>query len=1853
MEICRKYPKFEADQVLTAEQLNKLFGYLDTQNRWTRKCFIGAGIACGLETEVDESSQSVTISSGCGLTTLGYLVHVPELYCTHYNEYTDPIQYPYFRQSDSQVKLWQLLPENTFDSEDPDNLPIDVDFLTDKVALLYLEVQDVDLDTCTGSDCDEKGTEVNLCVRVLIIEESVLQSLIAREKGSKVDDMYQMYQNKYQLPQLDIGRLHWLGCDDNLLELEDVQLSYSYLLSQGIIDNLKKSLTLAYDTYAPMLSDEHIFNPFVTWQPILNHPLGIQYFYDHIKDLLAAYDEFVRCAFDVFVCCCIPDQGFKKHLTMGKLIKTKKCKPASYRHYFITAMEPTSGENQIRKVKSLFNRLVLLTRAFKVPDLKSSLLKVTPSDEKNTPLGMRAIPYYYDLTAYPELKTEWNFDLKERCLSKSVLSYQDNDSVPICESEKQSSRLFNEEAGKRNLFFGGKSKRGIRNAYRGLSTFLDSHVNGTLDIKGVSDYSLLNTLINKNVQSKGLLQSHMPLDADLINYPFYRVEGHLGKNYHEVAEELQTWIKCYNLPIKLMGLKVGSEFDDIDLELDCRFEDLELIYLSQREKISCYFKQTTALVRSIKFDAPIDDLEESPVSKVTGIFVDGRTSSPLTGVYYGIQKLRLVGETDATGAMEFSDLATGTYTLETYLKGYGSKSFPISIKQGKSLKLGNIELHQEALLDEKEVFFKDKTAEEEVARAAKEFSSGSRYDANTRFGFKETEETNFGFVSKDSSNKDFTSKGFATKDNANLFLGDSVSYRYNDLAGKLAADARYLNTGSATNIEFKENIEFATSGYAQEVSKESRYEIGTIYEDFEISESKDILNSAKLYLYRNFANTNVKETDDILDKVYQPLQIVSTISTLLKELEKPLLQFDKVYFSAKYEQLLSQVEKFKDIITGDKYGELFLQEDKDNIIRYFNLLQQENCFNQFQSLMEAYADRVKKIQILHLLSAYSCKNPGMVHAGGTWSGGTFFLIYDETRRVVLDFALPYICCSDCPPIQFCTGIPVIFKLPKTSYCKNDSQSYKFITNYPGGQVIGSGVTKDETTGDYYFKPSEEDVSAGEIEFTYFIDEAKYDFAVSVADPQVSIAYNLIEVDDDAQTAKVQFFSEPREATEYLWDFGDETTSADGAPVKDYDLSASTEFTVNLRAKQGDCFAESTYTLTFEICNAAFTYTEIERSLNSITYQFTHPQASLERNWDMGDDNTIENLDTFSYTYERLEEARDVAVTLSMSQETCDDTHTETITIPAREEVTIFMNSYEHCSNGVMEKVVFDPKNGAYSGNGLILVDGEVYFNPAHPDVVIGENEITYEFEGVEASRTVTVDSIDEEFSYDIRAIDGDKMSAEVQFSSPEELDSYNYDLGDGNTSELASFTHTYELQEQVEFEVSVTLQKGACSVTQSASLDLTPCSAEFTFEEIANDGETITIEYTVLETGADEYHLEDELGSFRTASNQFQRRYSLGDENREMSVVMHLTKSPCTDSFSSLVIIPAQVPLSLSIEQTQFVICDKNSYEVTVTSGDPSGEATGPGVRMEDNGIFFIPSAANTSGDVTITYKTANRSTNLTVNIKQPTPSFEIKSINKVSEGNYDVSLINNSVDFNNSLWVFNPGGSSTEDEPVFRLTGVKPNQIIVMSLAVDWDEQCQSTTPETTIRIPADIIDDNELKIDINRYFEIMEQLSGRQEFAKVFPSDHSVIKDFGAYLERLQGELSDEAIDKDYRSGERNEAINKVYQPMINTTLEHLSNIAIEVDADTAQSGYPMLRTQTMLFLELISILDNDLQESDPLVSSFETINKAMQTLLEFGLKLNPENQTEEFISKAIENNAHKDLTVKLIDQLRQLVA
>ena len=150
-----RFTIFENDQVLTADQLNDLFNYLDVQTRLTRTQAIGVGIICGLEIGL-LNNKNVVLSKGTAITTDGDLLYVPHnLEFDSWEPFEDlNAKYPYFQTANSILPLY-LMRRTEEGSPSPEQALSGFEERTgsnlqDYIGILYLEDYANDPDLCTG-----------------------------------------------------------------------------------------------------------------------------------------------------------------------------------------------------------------------------------------------------------------------------------------------------------------------------------------------------------------------------------------------------------------------------------------------------------------------------------------------------------------------------------------------------------------------------------------------------------------------------------------------------------------------------------------------------------------------------------------------------------------------------------------------------------------------------------------------------------------------------------------------------------------------------------------------------------------------------------------------------------------------------------------------------------------------------------------------------------------------------------------------------------------------------------------------------------------------------------------------------------------------------------------------------------------------------------------------------------------------------------------------------------------------------------------------------------------------------------------------------------------------------------------------------------------------------------------------------------------------------------------------------------------------------------------------------------------------------------------------------------------------
>ncbi len=418
------YSIFENDQVLTAEQLNRNFEYIDNQARISRTKMIGVGLICGYEATFKDNI--ITVEKGAASTSNGDLFyHDSKIKFTKYKTFKDKnAEYPFFTytstvggaSTNKQIPLIELFTENdtTVDTKQLSTLT-DVNKM---VLILYLESFVTDLDECTGSDCDNKGKkQCNNLKAVLVLEED-LKRLRPDRPTPK-----QFYS---QLSDIDITRVV-LG-PKLINKYRDLHVAYIHTIKETnktLIPTLKNS-------YAICRSLLHESDPNVTWKLILKglerfrvDDRGIQYVYDFLDDVVTAYNEFRDVLYELYEDndnCCLDTQLFNKHVVLGFVVKNNPLTVDPYRHSFYGSPLFSKEDKKLEKIRFYFKRIDCLIKGFKIPS-NISRIKVTPTKCTEMPLGQRAIPFYYEISPANPLNKFWNFDLFLRGKEDSILSY--------------------------------------------------------------------------------------------------------------------------------------------------------------------------------------------------------------------------------------------------------------------------------------------------------------------------------------------------------------------------------------------------------------------------------------------------------------------------------------------------------------------------------------------------------------------------------------------------------------------------------------------------------------------------------------------------------------------------------------------------------------------------------------------------------------------------------------------------------------------------------------------------------------------------------------------------------------------------------------------------------------------------------------------------------------------------------------------------------------------------------------------------------------------------------------------------------------------------------------------------------------------------------------------------------------------------------------------------------------------------------------------------------------------------------------------------------------------------------------
>lgn len=1082
------------------------------------------------------------------------------------------------------------------------------------------------------------------------------------------------------------------------------------------------------------------------------------------------------------------------------------------------------------------------------------------------------------------------------------------------------------------------------------------------------------------------------LSKNIDDYPFLRIEGLCGKEFKFAYNEVNALIKLYRLPIKAHGLVIGTEIDEAMEISHCYFSDLDADYTAALIGLEEWYDEILEFLYSIKFSAKESEEEEK---ETEGKYVDG-----FTGIKGTVK--------DAFG----NPYPGMNITVTSGEKSTGAFTDGRGIFVIKNLKPGTYNLKASligtAFIEQEAAIIKDKTLVMEIIVKAGRQWFGEVAGKEGKYFYEMPEEM----------------KKYTTR-----YAGMNVKYR-KELYGEEKIEKE------RKDIKLKE------------------YTIGWLYENYILVKSKVDTIDAITDFIKIIGEENLTiAAADFIQVAEKLLKLIASITKAKNALPSEMTAKNiEEYVKKDYAALVKVAESTLKFF--EKYKSSDMDDEIKKLLAYLNEIIKGDKLISLEAVYAVLKERVEKILQQFLFHEYAKKHQ-IQHQVGTIKGGTFLIVYDATGYVVADFMLPYICCSDCPPITLICEAkkePPQIYMDEYEFCEDDTAEYEIYVSPEGGEVFINGV-KINPTGEnkYYLKPSE--IGKGTFEVTYVYDEQTAKVIVTVYEINAEFSTE-VDIDEANGVAIVKCIPVLITAESYEWDFGDGTI-----------LNA-------------DNFTSS---------------------------------ADAE--------NEGSTLQTPVHKYPLSEDEHKYIIKLKVKNVICEDEHTEEITLPPLEELIFDIEPKEYCKyNTTAVPFIYSP-DGVVTGKGVILEGGKYKFLASKDEVKPGIVEFMFTAnDGRTAGPiSVQVEDVVSTFDIDILSVSPSAAIAKVRFTAfnsstyqyewkidgqviPEgnnkfqleyDLDistqttftielkvtnkwcsgsssqpltittcSAEYDLNEDHTPDSwyynvkAKYTadsykwqiinHTtgktetyttsevngviYRTDKDQQVEIKLTIKKGTCGDTYSQTFNIIQkCNAEY---DLTDDSAPSSWHYhAVPKEEADSYKWE--VTNYTEDTKETSTDYELRgvvyktNEVQKIGIALIIKKGNCGSSYVQYYDVGIEIETAkIAIPKTKF--CRNETTPAEITGTPAGGTASGDGVVEENGKYFFYPNSSEITTDkVEITYTAPDGSEAKTEVTVLPIAAFDAALLSNSDDSSippdvYKLKITNKTLQGQNYLWTIN-----------------------------------------------------------------------------------------------------------------------------------------------------------------------------------------------------------------------------------------
>jgi len=1160
-DITTQYRKFSTNQVLTEHQLNEFLDYFDDQDRLTRTGLSGVGIACGFKLVYLETENAIEITQGRGVTTDGDLVALQNPSTTEegikdktlksidlskktykfYKKFIDTnVKYEHFLNPDNeQIDLWEL-------AETGDETYTELEAFSNiknMVVLLYVESYSKEGELCTQLSCDNQGIEQVSKLKVLLVSLENAKYIIGQDA---IYNKHNWNDTFIALPEVNAKRV--ILNNKNTATFTILKQNYfNAIKNNNTIPNLKRGLKTIFSKFNRTSLDTRIDSLFNFSSN--GTPTDYQYRYDVLKDLIDTYNEIKTLLLHINIACCPSIGAFPKHLMLGRIEEVKPF--LTHRHQFYKSPIIGHENTNYKKVISLLNRITELVTSY-IDFNKGDVIKITPSHASGQ-LGNKAIPFYYDVDS--ELLKDWSFEKLSNLRQHYNLSYK-------------------------------------------------------------RDYLAQVPSIQE------------PLSYNIDDYNFYRIEGHQGKLYKDALDQILRKKEDNGLNFDVKVLSINTTTQTINLnDYKCQFEDLSILLNAWRTEQNCILSEMSRFFSAFS----TTEVGTNVVAANNGFEFEIAPQGPVVTGDGGV----VVGpSTGGTAVLSNDDIISTSTTLRTVATSEANE-----ILSGNISKLEGLsgQFTQQTDLVKTNIVKEQLTVEENtlgilLENAIKLNEEGSANDILATFNasaaeIKElpeweaeapladfiftnvTETLVYSYVLDDRIPDRITQIDKFTLTNYKLTI-DQLCKRVKDLQAKYQTTKIKEGSKQILGLIINQLSTVCCSGkkleiLLEEIEKRKKEILAQIQLSEFVKKHPGLEHKAGVreggtfvmaYLTENAADKPTYETVTLeLDFLEQP----NIDDEGLDGDEGEIKLWDN-RLSTNFAFLHKVIDDTQNPLSEIVFIGNTIEETVNNLAIFLNNIWERAG----ESSVKATADRKKLI--IRITDRVLQKEENYIHFANPAIVGTNTKIYFEENTVlqanittkntvVADFALPYMCCSDCSPINFIVPKdPISLSLPQAFICLKEGINLTpllFKVSPADGDIkakvpedVASGITTNEL-GEQVFDPALTDASLHGTEITFTVNGEETNAKITVyADSNISVNTPQV-VYNNAKTIATVTYTVVNAIPNitYTWDLGkgelsNEIPNSDGEIVITYNLPVNTENSITPTLTISNGFCEDNITI---------------------------------------------------------------------------------------------------------------------------------------------------------------------------------------------------------------------------------------------------------------------------------------------------------------------------------------------------------------------------------------------------------------------------------------------------------------------------------------------------------------------------------------------------------------------------------------------------------------------------------------------------------------------------------------------------